>query len=242
VANDRESSKQKRARANRAQREALAARTQAASTPRPSRAAPAAGGAKATPTRRSSRVSRPPASDDAKADRPVRTRPLKPGDVPVDIDELEGSHIRKVIQVPGGRYVLTGLVATAALSAFSLTQKTLPPEGADPKAKDLKYTRTYIDAYGAPKAILLISIPVLIVALGVIFGLTRHRRRIWIMIAVLLGVLVLQGAIFYIFPCGMVGYGAYRAAKVEGPGEPLFGRRRAAAAEADDDLDEADED
>src|SRR5690606_1431398 len=123
VANKRDTSKQKRARQNRAQREALKVRTEVASAP------PEARRSKASPTA----VSAPGSSDGDKAApkrggffSPKGDRPPRPGDVPVDIETLEGSWFTKRVKVPGGRQVLTGLALTVILSGLLAFQK-FPP-------------------------------------------------------------------------------------------------------------------
>ena len=244
MANKRDSAAQKRARANRAQREALTARTTAASTPRPSRAAPAAarrtGGKVASPRSGKAEAAATGRGNDKKSDRPARRPRL--GDTKVDVDELEGSHFRKVLQVPGGAQLITATAFSVASFVLTLGQKVRPAEGdTDKKAK---YTRTLIDVLGTPRAVAILIVPVLALVAAYFVGIHKQRRRIWLGIAVLLALYSIgSGFIYYVFPLVLIGFALFRAAKVEGPNEPMFARQRGRARATDEDetVDEDDD-
>jgi hypothetical protein len=240
VAND--SSKQKRARANKAQREALAARTQAAATPRPSRVAPAAGGATAAATtRRASKVSRPPQPEGEQktagraSARPAR--PLRPGDTPVDVDSLEGSFYVKVMQVPGGRQVLTAAFTAvlgfigSVLTLFFLHQQEY---GLSKKAAKTAPFETAIHRDG-PLVLIPAVLGLVAAAVALRFALHPNRRWIWLGTAIFsVFLVVFMQQTLFIFSAGMLGYAVMRSSKVEGPNESIFGRgRRAAATDAE---------
>jgi hypothetical protein len=245
VPND--SSKQKRSRANKAQRAALEARRTAASTPRPSRQAPVA-------TSRSSKVSKAPSAGNGdegatgKAGRSARAgreRPVRPGDVPVDVDELEGSHYAKVMQVPGGRQVITALfasvVASIAIIVLGFTLHSEPLESLSEKAKKTAPgIDTFVERHGVLPAVLPPVLVVAFVLLAYVYALHRQRRRIWLAVTLVTAFIGLRG-IYYLPSLGMMAYALFRAAKVEGPNEPLFGRRRRAGTTDEDDVtDDAD--
>ena len=226
MANKRDTAAQKRARENRAQREARQARTKAASTPRPSRVAPAAKAGAAT----GKRVGRFGAPGQPKPPRRPRL-----GDAAVDVEALQGSYVRRVLQVPGGSQVTMAL-AISLLSAFlAATGKTLAPEGKE-LSKQVKPTRSLIDAEGALVAAGRVAIPVAIIAVAFALSLSPRRRRTWLVVTVLLALTVITDAtyIYFLFPLGLMVYGLYRANKVEGP-QPLFGGRRRASRAATDD-------
>lgn len=229
MANKRDTAAQKRARENRAQREARQARTKAASTPRPSRVAPAAKPGAAT----GKRVGRFGAPGQPKPPRRPRL-----GDAPVDVETLQGSYIRRLVQVPGGSQVTMAL-AISALSAFlAATGKSLAPEG-KVLSKKVKPTRSLIDAYSVSGAALRVLIPVAIIAVAFALGLSPKRRRVWLVATLLLALVFFLGGVIYIyflFPLGLMVYGLYRANKIEGP-QPLFGGRGRASRAATDDGD-----
>ena len=162
------SSRQQRSRANKAHREALAARTKAASTPRdervtaPSRSAPV--GAKAD------------AKADAKAaadGKPVSKRPARLGSTAVDPAELNGGWLKRMVQLPGGLQALSAASIVLLISAMSVVLKAVPPEGAP---NDAKPTRTLFEAYG-PKAfgVFMGSLPYLLA--GGFLGYAAFRSR-----------------------------------------------------------------
>lgn len=214
MANNRDSSKQQRSKQNRAQRAALEARTKSASEPAASRRQ----GTSTTGSKAKSgffsgaREARGP----------------RPGDVPVDIETLQGGWFSKRVQVPGGRQVLTGAVLTLVLSVMMTFQK-FPPAG-DPKAEA---TETLFDLFGT-SAWLILGMPILIMAFVSEKILSPQRRRIWIAASFLIAIEVVFGMLQYLFPVGFLTYAVWRAAKVEGPA-PSWRAMRAA-----DKADEAD--
>ncbi|MCU1498905.1 MAG: hypothetical protein JWM47_2858 [Acidimicrobiales bacterium] len=223
MANKRDSTSQKRSRENRARRQALEARTKGAPV-RPSRVAPATAAklAKAPSTKGGA------AASDAKgattrSGKPRRERPPRPGDTPVDIATLEGSWYKKVVQVPGGLQVLmaAGMVVFVTLMV-SFTDVYFAP--GDESVKGAKASQTIFEHYSAPKAALLLGLPVLLVIAAAASSLTRHRRRTWLVAAVAMAVVFGTAVVLYAFVAAMLGWAYFRANKVEGPAEPLFRR------------------
>lgn len=220
MANKRDTSKQKRARQNRAQREALKARAQAASVPAEERRSSAAkADAEAAPAGK-------------KRTRTPAPRGPRPGDVPVDLDTLEGSWIAKRMAVPGGRHVLSALLLSVLLSVMLAFQK-YPPSGAP---ADAKATESIFDLLG-PFAFFLLLFPVVVVGIAAQFTLHPKHRRIWLACTLVLGASVLAMVQLYIVHLVVVGYLIYamqRAKKVEGPyGSP---RTPAGTEGADDEV------
>lgn len=207
MANKRDSSKQKRARQNRAQRAALEARTKAASEPRSSYVTqPPGSNPKATT----------PAADTGEAKAkgglfggPRQPRAPRPGDLPVDIDTLEGSWWAKRLMVPGGRQVLTGGVLTVVLTVMMAFTKS-PPRG-QPKAKA---TETIFELWGW-WAIPILLAPIVVMAVAAQMTLSPHRRRIWIAGTFILAIQFLI-APAYLFPAGFLTYAVWRSSKIEG--------------------------
>lgn len=232
MANKRDSNSQKRSRANRAQREALKARTTAAATPRPSRAAPAAS-RRAPGARGPVRSTATDEATTAPGGRARRVRPPKPGDTPVDIAALEGSFLRRLSQVPGGSQVISAALVTVLATAFTcylaIFTKTANTAGLERGDEGFVANATQVEVYGYVGLV----IPMVIVCLMMVFALSRsltpRRRRAWFFAAVIIGVIGLQAAQLHILAAGMLGYAYFKANKVEGP-EPLlggrFGRRR----------------
>lgn len=153
----------------------------------------------------------------------MRARRPKPGDTPVDLDTLEGSWFSKMTRLPGGAQVLMAaamsLVVTAMMSFLPLF---VAAEDVDDK--DAKATQTIFQAYSRGRAAVIIGVPLVIIGIALAASLTKHRRRAWILCAVVLGFFVATQIPFYLFPAGFLGYAWFRANKVEGA-EPLFGRR-----------------
>jgi hypothetical protein len=222
VANKRDTSKQKRARENRAQREALKARTQAASSAPEERRSKAA-----------SAASEPTTKKDRAAARATRTRPVRPGDVPVDLDTLEGNWFTKRLAVPGGRQVLTGLLLTILLTGMMLFFKF--PSADDP---DGPATETLWELLG-PAAIAILGIPLLAMGIAAHLTVSPHRRRVWIVASIVVAFEVFLGFTYYLFPAGFLLYALWRQTKVEGP--PPSRRSRRDAADDEDPADESDE-
>ena len=253
---NRDTSKQKRAKENRAKRAALAARTGGDAPKRPSRVAPStaaklANNARSTDTAEKSTGrdggGRGSGKGSSKADRPKRERPKRLGDTAVDIDTLEGSWFSKVIKVPGGTQILMAVVLTILVSGMLATMPAFVAESARDD-KDAKATLTIFEAYGSTRALVTLAIPLALVFIAAAFTLNKHRRRIWVACALLLAVLFGTTLPHYIFPVGFLGYAVMRSSKVEGPNESIFAavrRRRAASAGAAPDPDgdvDADED
>lgn len=242
MATKRESSSQKRQRANRAQREALSARSTAAGTPRPSRQPPVAarrtgGEVKAARTAAEATGGSVAAGKTGGGGvRPKRERRPRLGDAPVDIATLEGSWIRRVMQVPGGSQVLMGFALSLLSTVFLATARSVPKAGTPKGAKHPELV-TIIDRFGLPQGLLILAIPSLIAGIAVAGSLRARRRRIWLGSAVALAIVVLFGASFYLFSVGLIGYGIFRASKVEGPGDPLVGYRRRRTFDGDGDGD-----
>lgn len=266
MANKRDSSSQKRQRVNRAQRDALAARTSAASTPRPSRQPPKAvrrtGG-----EAKERRVDADTPSDATKTGkgatagaRPKRERRPRLGDSPVDLDTLEGSWFKKVVTVPGGAQVLVGFGITVVTAVFLSQQKLFSAAGTPGSVKKPKLTRTLFDVIGTPKGLLVLGVPVVVALFALLATLRPWRRRAWTGSALVFGALVLiGGALFFnfIFSAGLIAFALFRASKVEGRPPPLFASRRkrgepvgaedsddfeAEDADPDDDFEDADGD
>lgn len=210
MADKRESSRQQRARANRARREALAARTKAASTPREARVP-------VPPARTAPAARRPERGDDATAtDRPARSerpRAARLGSTPVDPATMEGSWLRRLVHLPGGLQVLTASLVVVAITVMQVFVKAVPPEGAPRNADP---TRTLFEAYGA-RALVILAPPVVMVALALGYAMHPRRRRAWIVAAFsLLMVGVVLGSLPYLMAGGFLGYGAIRSRQVEG--------------------------
>jgi hypothetical protein len=222
VANKRDLSKQQRARQNRAQRSALKARTAAAST---------------APEERRSRAAAPNdakgsgAKDRASA-KATRVRPVRPGDVPVDLDALEGNWITKRLAVPGGRQVLTGLLLTILLTGMMAFLKFPPADDPDAAA-----TETLWELIGAWSLVIL-GVPLLAMFASAHFTITPHRRRVWIGASIVVALEVFLGFTYYLFPAGFLLYALWRAGKVEGP---PASKRRGGRPAADDPEPLADE-
>lgn len=148
------------------------------------------------------------------------------GDAPVDIDNLEGGFLSKLVRVPGGLQVVMAAVLAVVMAVMVSVTDTVPPEGAKAGAKA---TRTLFEAYG-PTAVLFIGPPLVLAGNALVFGLHAKRRRMWTMSAVMLGIFSLFMPQF-LFPAGMLGYGVLRAKRIEdGPGS----RRRAGRRGTDD--------
>lgn len=216
-------SKQKRARQNRAQREALAARKKAASTPREERVAAVA---PLAPDRSGAKGSKATTGTGTGGEASASARTAmaegRLGQVPVDIETLEGSFLSKLVRVPGGMQVIMAAVLAVVLAVMASVMATVPPEGAEPGADA---TRTLFEAYGA-SALLFLAPPLILVGNAVVFGLHAKRRRMWTMSAIMLGVFSLLMP-QYLFPAGMLGYATLRAKRVEdGPRRPVRRSRR----------------
>ena len=206
MANNRDSSKQKRARQNRAQREAREARAKAASVPAEERKAKYASGAPDAASTRSGRGS----------ERARPARKPRPGDRPVDVESLEGNWFQRRMAVPGGSQVLMGLALVIIVTVMSFVVK-LPAVKATKDRKALP-AETLLDRIG-PMALVLIFGALAIGLAAAHFALSPRRRQIWLWAAVLC------------FPAGFFGFAVYRARKVEGPAPGSRAARALAARE-----------
>ena len=203
MANQRDSSKQKRARQNRAQREAREARAKAAAIPAEERKAKYASGTPdAAPEKK------------ARADRPRPERRVRLGDVPVDIDALEGNWYHKRLSVPGGRQVLTGAVLTVVITVLTVITKYPDPDATGKAAEEA--TESFFDIYGAA-GIPLLLLPILAMAVSTWCILSPNRRKIWIISSFVAAIGAVVLGIPYIFPVAFLVYAVMRANKIEGP-------------------------
>jgi len=209
-------SKQKRAKQNRAQRDARQARTAAAAVPADERKAKYASGA----------PSEAASDKKAKADRPRPERKPRLGDEPVDLDTLEGSWYRKRVAVPGGRQVLTGMVLTIIITALTVFNKYPDPNATGDAKK--KLTHSFTEYYGSI-AIPLVILPLLAMAIATYFILSPARRRVWTICAFVASLGAVVFGIPYAFPVGFLVYAIMRANKIEGP---VPGSRAARVVEA----------
>lgn len=233
MANKRDSNSQKRARENRARRQALEARTKGAPPARPSRVAPST----AEKLQRSAEQRSAPASSEATTEagskggkgssgtsdtKPRRERPPRPGNRPVDIETLEGSWFSKITMVPGGTQVLFAVVmAVAATGLMSFTHVFIAAE--DLKDKRPKATQTVFEAKALPVALLLVALPLVVTGITLAMSLRPHRRRAWLGAAVVFGALGLAVHQLFLFAGGFMAWAVFRASRVEGPNEPLLG-------------------
>lgn len=205
MANNRDSSKQKRARQNRAQREAREARAQAAAVPPEERKAKYASSTpEATGSAKKSRA----------ADRPRPERKPRLGEVPVDIETLEGNWWRKRLMVPGGRQVLTGTILAVIITILTVVNKYPDPDATGDAKKEL--THTFLGYYG-PIGIPLVILPLVAMVVAAWFILSPQRRRIWTICAFVASLGAVVFGIPYAFPVGFLVYGVMKANKIEGP-------------------------
>lgn len=130
--------------------------------------------------------------------------------VPVDVETLQGSWIRKVVTVPGGIQVLMSVVLTVVMTVMSAFTRAFPAEGAP---DDSELVRTIFDVHGVG-ALMFLAPPILIVGNAAIYALHAKRRRIWIFSAVAMALFSLFGP-QYLFPAGFLAYAVLRARKVE---------------------------
>lgn len=224
MANKRDSTSQKRARENRARREALEVRTKGAPA-RPSRVAPKTAEklARTADTKGSGGDAKSDASPGnggkTRSGKPRRERRPRPGDRPVDIATLEGSWFARLMQVPGGTQVLFAGVMSIVATGLILFTKQFVPKGAP---RDTKASQTLFEAYDIKVAAVLLVVPLAVTGLAVAFSFHPHRRRVWFMAAVVLGLVATSAIQYYLFVAGFMAYGVYRAYKVEGPNESFL--------------------
>lgn len=256
MANKRDSSRQKRARQNRAQRAALEARTQGKAPGRPSRVAPStaeklqrsaeerpSGSAGSKGAAKGS--ARSGSGADGTKKRAKRERPPRPGDVPVDVTTLEGSWFSRMTHVPGGTQALfAGVMAVVATGLVAFTKSFISEADQEELGNDAKATQTIFEHYDPAVSIPLVVFPLLIAGLAVAASFHPQRRRIWLGAAAVLGLLSVSVLPFLLFVAGFFIYAVFRASKVEGRDKPmvqvLLDRRRAArgGTAADDDHDD----
>jgi hypothetical protein len=196
-------SKQKRARQNRAQREAREARTKAAAIPSDER--------KAKYASATAEASAP--AKGRGADRPRPERRPRPGDRPVDVEALEGNWFQKRIAVPGGSQVLMGTVLIVIVSVMSFIVEL--PKIEATKDRAARPAETMVERLGPIALVIILGTLALAIAASY-FALAPRRRRIWLWAAVVCFAISLNIP-WYMFPAGFFGYAVYRARKVEGP-------------------------
>lgn len=236
MANSSDSSKQKRARQNRAQREALKARTAAAST------SPEERRTRAMDTPPTSAKDKGLSKGSAKGAKEPRTRPVRPGDVPVDLETLEGNWLTKRLEVPGGRQALMSFVLSTIASVMLAIQK-FP---VDDKAK--VRTETLLDLVG-PWAVPIVLFPILVTGVAAFLTLHPRHRRVWFWTSMLLGlgcVLLMSLYLVHLLSLGFLIFANQKATKVEGPApgswsERMIQKRTKSAVDAtqDEDSDES---
>lgn len=211
-------SKQKRARQNRAQREAREARAKAAAIPAEERKAKYASGTPAEPSSKKERAT----------ERAKRERPVRPGDVPVDLDTLEGNWFSKRMQVPGGRQMIFGAAMTIIVTGLTVSGKYPDPDATGKDKKDLVFT--FSERFGTIGYVT--AAVVLIAALAAVwFTLSPNRRRIWIGCSIAAALCAGVLGFTYFFTVGFLVYGIMRSNKVEGPAPGSRAARTIAARE-----------
>jgi hypothetical protein len=229
VANKRDTAQQKRAKQNRAQREALAARTQGGPK-RPSRVAPSTAEKLATKAAAGPASTAAEGAKDAKGSgaKPRKVRPVRPGDVPVDIESLEGSWRQKVTHVPGGTQVLMAGVMTVLVVGLVTFMPSYISEAAQKASDKAKPDQTIFEAYGVGPALVVLGIAVAAVGLALAMALKPARRRVWIIAAVTVAAITFVGQVsFFLVVAALLGFGAFKSAKVEDGRTSLFRRRSA---------------
>ena len=261
MANKRDSSRQKRARQNRAQRAALEARTKGTPPVRPSRVAPSTAEKlraaaeerpNSTDTGSSNRSSKDAGGEKAategkdKSQKRKRERPPRPGDTPVDVETLEGGWFSRMTHVPGGTQALfAGVMAIMATGLVTFTKVFISEADEARFGKDAKASQTLFEAYDVGVALPLVGVPLLVALLAVRFSFHPQRRRIWLgaaTVLALLSLLVAAALSYYLFVAGFFAYAVFRASRVEGPNKPLIqeliDRRRARRQPDADEFDE----
>lgn len=223
----RDVSRQRRSNQNRAARDALVARRQAASRGD-------ADSEREPPVRRGrgrTRVKAAPvapakakaatSSSPARSGRPSRSAPT-PAAPAATADETSASGIwGRAQQLPGGRQMLGGFVLVVVASALA---------GFVPmfKEKGKKGTESFVQIVG-PRALIFLAVPVAIAAIPLVF-LNHPRRRVaWNIAAFLIGlwILLIPGlGIYYLFGAGAMVWGVLRASRAEGPAGLGFSRFR----------------
>lgn len=204
MANNRDSSKQKRARQNRAQREAREARAKAAAVPAEERKAKYASATSADAGE----------GRKAKADRPRRERPVRPGDVPVDLDTLEGSWFSKRMHVPGGRQMLFGFAMTVIISVLAVLGSYADPDATGKNKNDA--VLSFSERFGAIGYVLVVAV-LLASGIAAWATLSPNRRRIWIACSIVAALGSVYLGFTYLISVGFLVYGIMRAQKIEGP-------------------------
>lgn len=239
MANKRDTAQQKRARQNRAQREALAARTQGAPK-RPSRVAPSTAEKLATKAAAGPTSTAEDGSEASKGSgsKPRKVRPVRPGDVAVDVDALQGSWRQKVTHVPGGTQVLMAGVMTVLVIGLVSFMPSYVSEAAQKASDKPKPDQTIFEAYGVGPALVVLAIAVAAVGVALAMALKPARRRVWVISAVTVAAITFVGQVsFFLVVAALLGFGAYKSARVENGGVSMF--RRRSATDRVDPLDES---
>lgn len=229
MANKRDTAQQKRAKQNRAQREALAARTQGAPK-RPSRVAPSTAEKLASKSAATATGTTTDGAKDAKGSgaKPRKVRPVRPGDVPVDIDGLQGTWRQKVTQVPGGTQVLMAGVMSVVVVGLVSFMPSYVSEAAQKANAKAKPDQTIFEAFGVGPALVVLTIALAAVGLALALALKPVRRRVWVISAVVVAAITFVGQVsFFLVVAALLGFGAYKSAKVEDGRVSLFRRRSA---------------
>jgi len=161
------------------------------------------------------------AKGDAKGAKPARTRPVRPGDVPVDLETLEGNWLTKRLEVPGGRQALMSFVLSTIASVMLAIQK-FP---VDDKAK--VRTETLLDLVG-PWAVPIVLFPILVTGVAAFLTLHPRHRRVWFWTSMLLGlgcVLLMSLYLVHLLSLGFLIFANQKATKVEGPAPGSWSER-----------------
>lgn len=204
--------KQRRQAQNRAQRERLAARSDAAKT-KASPSATSSGKGDGAPKSRWQKLLGPPparASSGSAAGTPARARQGRPGP----------AFLRRFgYEEPGGRAVHFAVVLTVAASVMALLYPTVPLDAAGHAAKkgEKVVSKVTLLHYQGAKALLLIGAPVVVALITVLLSRPGTRKRTWGFGALALFIWVILGGIgiFYFVPAAAMGFGWWQAGKEE---------------------------
>ncbi len=162
-------------------------------------------------------MSKDAASNGKRSGKPRRERPPKPGDKPVDIATLQGSFVKKVMQVPGGFQVLmaTGLTVLSSVMVVFTAQHVAQELGEDGETT----AAPIFEAYGSTaQAAMWLVIPLVAAAVALSASLSPFRRRVWLAGAIIMmGVFFSTGAFVYLYPGGTLAWAYFRSTKIEGP-------------------------
>jgi hypothetical protein len=160
--------------------------------------------------------------------KPRKVRPVRPGDVAVDVDALQGTWRQKVTHVPGGTQVLMAGVMTVLVVGLVSFMPSYISEAAQAASDKPKPDQTIWEAYGAVPAAVVLGIAVAAVGLALAMALKPVRRRVWIISAVTVAAITFVGQVsFFLVVAALLGFGAFKSAKVEDGRTSLFRRRSA---------------